>query len=398
MIPTGRQVCSWFGRVFLACIFLAPAALAQDAAGFDDIAAAAELDEIAATIQGEDISNETLADVRGATVRLETGGTTCVSEAAEHRQRLESRFEPLKELDSQIVGGDVWDQRQAIKAELDAVIARQARCIGIVDRARELGNRITTTQNALSQMYLSSRSYTIIGIAREFPLAIRAGLDQIGTVLDLELAAELAPIELLWMLIFAAVVATSIGLFIRHRFAAWYEAAGGDAAPPALKFLVPKPVAEFAPLWSLGLGVLLALHVALAEPSDEVLLIRLAWCVLVFAVGSIIINWGTGPLSPSANIAGLIPEHVRPVRLRLRLVVLALCFGYALLGDQWSMVRVMEPFVAGRVATIFLVGIALLSLLDYARNVPGLRNRFRFVASIQVWISSWNTGSGAGFE
>jgi small-conductance mechanosensitive channel/uncharacterized protein YndB with AHSA1/START domain len=384
MIPTGRQVSRWFGLVCLACSFLAIPAQAQDAAGFDDIAAAAELEAIAARIRSEEISSDVLAQARASAVRLETGGTTCVGEATDQRQRLEVRFEPLRDIDSQLGGAETWDQRQEIKTELDSVIARQARCIGIVDHARELGQRITTAQNALSQMYLSSRTYTIIGVAKEFPRSIQAGLGQIGAVTDLDLAAELAPIELLWMLIIAAAVAMSVGLFLRHRFAAWYEGSGGDDALPVLKFLVPKPVAEFAPLWALGLGSLLVLHLALAEPSADILLIRLAWCVLAFAVGSIIINWGTGPLSPSANIPGLIPEHVRPIRLRLRLVVVAVCFSYAVLGEQWSMIRIVEPFVAGRVLTIFLVGIALLSVLDYARHVPGLRNRFRFIRFVAM--------------
>jgi small-conductance mechanosensitive channel/uncharacterized protein YndB with AHSA1/START domain len=379
MIPTVRQVVPEFGLLGLACLFLAGTAEAQESAGFDDIAAAAELSEIAELIGRDDLSNDVLAEARAVTVRLETSGAACVSESTEQRERLEARFEPLKDIDSQVAGAGVWDQRQEIQAELEAVIARQARCIGVVDHARELGQRITTTQNALSQMFLSSRTYTIFGVIKEFPRAIKAGLSQVGTVTDLELAAELAPIELLWILIIGSAVATSIGLFLRHRFARWYESSGGDDATPTLKFLVPKPVAEFAPLWAPGLGLLLVLNVTLAEPTDEILLIRLAWCVLAFAIGSIIINWGTGPLSPSASIKGLIPDHVRPIRLRLRLVVVAVCLSYAVLGEQWSMVRVLEPLVAGRVLTIFLVGIALLSALDYARNVPGLKNRFRFI-------------------
>jgi small-conductance mechanosensitive channel/uncharacterized protein YndB with AHSA1/START domain len=379
MNPAGRLICCWFGLVCLGSLSLPVPAHAQEVAGFDDIAAAAELSEIAALIEDEEVSNDVLAQARAATVRLETAGTTCVNASTEQRQRLEARFEPLRDIDSQLVGAGVWDQRQEIKAELEAVIARQARCIGIVDHARELGQRITTTQNALSQMFLSSRTYTVIGAARELPGALRTGLGQGPSIFDPELTADLAPVELLWILIITAAVATSVGLFLRHRFSEWYEAAGGDEAPPALKFLVPKPVAKFAPLWALGLGLLLIFHLTLAEPTDQILLVRVTWCVLAFAVGSIIISWGTGPLSPSANIPGLIPEHVGPIRIRLKLVVLAVCFSYAVLGDTWSMVRVVEPFMAGRLVTIFLVGFALLSLLDYARNVPGLRNRFRFI-------------------
>ena len=43
------------------------------------------------------------------------------------------------------------------------------------------------------------------------------------------------------------------------------------------------------------------------------------------------------------------------------------------------MVRISEPYIAGRALTIFLVGIALIAVLDYARHVPGLRERFKFL-------------------
>jgi small-conductance mechanosensitive channel/uncharacterized protein YndB with AHSA1/START domain len=384
MIPTGRQFCGWFGLACLAASLVAPPAIAQEATGFDDIAAAAELQKIASQIQAEDVSAEVLVKARAETLRLETGGNTCVSESTEQRQRLEARFEPLKDIDSQLAGAEVWDQRQEIQAELEAVIARQARCIGIVDHARELGSRITTTQATLSQMFLSSRTHTAVGVIKLLPQTLRTGFDGLGGAIDLDLEAELEPIELLWLLIIASAVFVSIGLFLRHRFAAWYVAAGGDDGPPLFKYLVPKPVAEFAPLWALGLGLLLLLHALLTEPSDQILLIRVAWCVLLFAIGCIVINWGTGPLSPSARIDGLIPDHVRPIRLRLRLVILAICFSYAILGEQWSMVRIVEPFVAGRAVTIFLVGIALVSLLDYARNVPGLKSRLRLVRFVAM--------------
>jgi small-conductance mechanosensitive channel/uncharacterized protein YndB with AHSA1/START domain len=388
MIPTGRQICCWFGLVCITASLVAHPALAQDAPGFDDIAAASELEEIARRIQSEDITNDILVEARASTLRLETGGAACVSDATAQRQRLEARFQAFKDIDSQLVGAEVWDQRQEVQAELEATIARQARCVGIVDHARELGSRITTTQAALSQMFLSSRSHTVVGVIKLLPQTLRTAFDRLGQAIDVQLEAELEPIELLWLIILASAVSVSIGLFLRHRFATWYEAAGGSDGPPMFKYLVPKPVAEFAPVWALGLGLLLLLHVLLTEPSDQILLIRVAWCVLFFAIGSIVINWGTGPLSPAARIDGLIPGHVAPIRLRLRLVILAICLSYAILGEQWSMVRIVEPFVAGRAITIFLVGIALVSLLDYARNVPGLKSRLRFVRFVAMSAAS----------
>jgi len=372
----------------IACLLLALPTAAQEPFGFDDIAAAAELEEITAQVQSEEVTNTILADARSRAVRLETGATGCAADATAARLRLEARFEPLRDIDSEIVEVDVFDQRQEIKTALDEAVARQARCTGIIDNARALGERITNTQNTLSQQFLSSRTQTVIGLAKGMPQRIPEWPARIRGSFDLQLVEGLTAAQLLWLLIIVGAVAAFAGLLLRHRFGLWYQAAGGIEAPPSLKYLIPKPVAEFAPLWLESAALLIALKLTLAEPTSELVLIRLAWSLFLFSVGSVIISWGTGPLSPAAGVQGLIPDHVKPIRTRLRLVLLAICFSYVVLGEQWAMVRISEPYIAGRALTIFLVGIALISALDYARHVPGLRERFKILRFAALSVTS----------
>ena len=372
-----RKFC--FGLLGIASLLLAPPAAAQESFDFDDIAAAAELEEIATLIQGEDVTNSILADARSRTARLETGATGCAADATAARTRLDARFEPLRDIDSELVGAEVWDQRQEIKTALDEAVARQARCTGIIDNARALGDRIISTQNTLSQQFLSSRTQTVIGLFKGLPQRVPEWPARIRGSFDLELVEGLAATQLLWLLIIVGAIAATVGLLLRHRFRVWYQGAGGSDAPPSLKFLIPKPVAEFAPLWLESAALLMVLKLTIVEPSSELVVIRLAWALFLFSLGCVIINWSTGPLSPSAGIRGLIPDHVKPIRLRLRAVLLAICMSYLAVGEQWAMVRFSEPYIAGRALTIFLVGIALISALDYARHVPGLRERFKFL-------------------
>jgi len=374
-----RQRKCRFGLLGIASLLLALPAAAQESFDFDDIAAAAELEEIATLIQGEDVTNSILADARSRTARLETGATGCAADATAARTRLDARFEPLRDIDSELVGAEVWDQRQEIKTALDEAVARQARCTGIIDNARALGDRIISTQNTLSQQFLSSRTQTVIGLSKDLPQRVPEWPARIRGSFDLELVEGLAATQLLWLLIVVGAIAATVGLLLRHRFRTWYQGAGGSDAPPSLKFLIPKPVAEFAPLWLESAALLMVLKLTIVEPSSELVVIRLAWALFLFSLGSVIINWSTGPLSPSAGIRGLIPDHVKPIRLRLRAVLLAICMSYVAVGEQWAMVRISEPYIAGRALTIFLVGIALISALDYARHVPGLRERFKFL-------------------
>ena len=381
--------CIWrAGPLAVACLFLALPAAAQEFFGFDDIAAAEELEEIARQIQGDDITNSILADARSRAVRLETGATGCAADATAERSRLEARFEPLRDIDSELVGAEVWDQRQEVKTALDEAIARQSRCTGIIDHARALGERITSTQNTLSQQFLSSRTQTAIGLVKDLPQKIPEWPARIRGSFDLPLLEGLRATQLLWLLVVVGAVAATVGLLLRHRFRLWYQAAGGVDAPPSLKYLIPKPVAEFAPLWLESAALFAVLKLTIAEPTSELIVIRLAWALLLYSVGTVIISWGTGPLSPAAAVQGLIPDHVKPIRTRLRLVLLTICSSYVVLGEQWAMVRISEPYIAGRALTILLVGIALIAALDYARHVPGLRDRFKILRIAALAVTS----------
>jgi len=376
------------GLLGIASLLLALPAAAQEPFGFDDIAAAEELAELATQIQGEEVTNSILADARSHAVRLETGATGCAADATAERSRLEARFEPLRDIDSELVGAEVWDQRQEIKTALDEAIARQARCTGIIDNARALSERITSIRNTLSQQFLSSRTQTVIGLVKYLPTRIPDWPARIRGSIDLELDEGLTATQLLWLLISVGAVAAALGLLLRHRFRLWYQAAGGSDAPPSLKYLIPKPVAEFAPLWLESAALLAVLELTIAEPTTGLVVMRLAWSLFLFAVGSVIISWGTGPLSPAAGVQGLIPDHVKPIRMRLRFVLLAICSSYVVLGEQWALVRISEPYIAGRALTIFLVGIALISVLDYARHVPGLRDRFKNLRYAALSVTS----------
>ena len=377
----------------LVLLCLTAAAQAQDTGKFDEIDAVEELAEIKTRIESEDVTNTILADARGDVLNIETGALDCIASATEERTRLEARFEPLADVDPDLVGADVWDQRQAILTSLDETKARLARCTTLAQQASDVSGDITTISNTLSQQFLSSRTEHAIDLARELPKRIPEWPGQIRKSLDLELKEGQSAGNLLWMLIIVGALAALLGIAARRRFDSRYEAAGGDHAPPSLKFLIPKPVAEFAPLWLESAALVLVLESMILNASTDLIVIRLAWALFWFSLGCIVINWATGPLSPAASVRGLIPDHVKPIRLRLRAVLLAICVSFVVLGEQWALVRISDPYVAGRAVTIVLVGLSLIFALDYARRVPGLADRFRLVRYAAMSITGFGIGS-----
>jgi len=187
----------------------------------------------------------------------------------------------------------------------------------------------------------------------------------------------LSTTRLLWYLSIAGLLAAIAGVVIRQRFLSWYEAAGGDNAPVQMKYLFPKPLAEFAPLWLEGAALFAVLSFAITDASNSSMVIRAAIAIFAFGMSLVVINWATGPLSPSAEVRGLIPDHVAPLRLRLRIVALAICLSFVVLGDYWLAAKISQAYVTGRATSLFVVAISWLYLLTYLGQVPGIQGRYR---------------------
>jgi len=383
-----------------ALLLLAPAAAsAQEPAAFDEIAAAAELSDIIEQLDVEAVDEEFLADARSRVIKFEAAAIACADHATDARIRLEERFEPLRDVDPEVAGMEIMDQRQEIRATLDESIAAQSRCEGVKDDARALAARITDAQSKLSQQFLSSRTQSVIVLVRDFPVRAAAWPSQVRKSLSLTLAEDTTLARLLWSLIIMGSLAALLGLYVRQKFNTWYAKAGGDDAPPRMKYLGPKPAAEFAPLWLEGAALVLVLMAMVENPSIDLLVMRVAWAILIFGFGCVVINWATGPLSPSAEVKGLIPDHVQPLRLRLRFLLLTICVSFVILGGEWLSVRVLDPFVSGRASMIFLVAIALLALLTYMGRIPALEGRYRTLRFVAIVATSLGIiGVLAGYQ
>jgi small-conductance mechanosensitive channel/uncharacterized protein YndB with AHSA1/START domain len=376
--------------LYAALLLLAPLlGHAQEPPAFDEIAAAAEIRDINEQLDIETVDEAFLNSIRPRIVDFEAEATACSERETEARTRLQQRFEPLREIDAEVAGMEIMDQRQEIRAALDEAIAAQSRCDGVKDEADLLAARITDIQNKLSQQFLSSRSQSIIALIREFPVRAATWPSQIGRSLSPKLDEDVTPVHLLWLLVIAGGLAALLGLYARHKFNVWYGAAGGDSAPPQMKYLGPKPIAEFAPLWLEGAALLGVLLLTIEDASIDLLVIRVAVAILILGLGGVVIKWATGPLSPSAEVKGLIPDHVEPLRLRLRFLLLTICTSFVVLGGNWLSVRIMQPYVTGRATMIFLLATALLAILTYLRRIPAIHGRYRILRGVGIAASSF---------
>ena len=362
---------------FLAFLLVSLPAFAQEQSSFNDIEAADALQGISSLLANEEVNAEALNEARSRTNRIANAAAACAEENSVARARLEERFEPLREIVAEEASAESLIQRQSISTALDEAIARQARCGGLMDEAQTLITRISVRQNELSQQFLSARSGPIVDLAVELPERVAMWPSLFRSQFDLNTEYGISTTRLLWYLSFAGLLAAIAGIIFRQRFLIWYEAAGGDSAPAQMKYLFPKPLAEFAPLWMEGAALLAVLSYAITDASSSSMVIRAAIAIFAFGMSCVLINWATGPLSPSVEVRGLIPDHVAPLRLRLRIVTLTICLSFVVLGDHWLASRVSQPYVTGRTTSLFLVSISWLYLLTYLGQIPGIQGRYR---------------------
>lgn len=364
--------------LILAAALTANPSVAQNDQAFDPINAGARLDTLSQQLNAEEITEEFLTQARATVVTLDAAAAACRQASTAERERLEARYAPLEDI-SEDVAPAVFDQRLQIRGQLDQAIDRQSRCGGVKATTEALLARITETQNRLSQQFLSNRGKSVVVLIREFPDRIANWPRQLRNSVDLQLVEGITPPTLLWILVAAGFIGAGIGIWLRHRFNTWYTAGGGDDMPPQLKYLFPKPLAEYAPLLLFGLALSAVLILAIAGRPLDLAVARIAVSFFLFGIGCVVIDWATGPLSPSARIKGFIPRHIQPLRLRLRFFILTLVLSFVFLGTEWLAIRRVAPEVSGRSAMIFLVAFSLLSVLSYLGRIPGVRGRVRFV-------------------
>ncbi len=370
-----------FFRILATALFwlaLPLTAVAQQVDAYDPIAANAILTEIESKVSAENVDSAYLTQSRSAIIAEQARAEACEAVAIEERVRLEARFEPLEGIDAD-VDPTIFEQYLEIKRQLDESITERAQCGVVSDHAQKLLTLITSIQTAISQQFLSSRSETILGAIARVPARIAAIPETFRNNAALKLIEGVTPILLFWVLVGGGILAAILGIFVRRRFALRYEAAGGDDAEPQMRLLFPKPIAENAPLLLEGITLTAILIAAIENATADLMVVRLAAAIGMYGMGRIVIDWATGPLSPSASVKGLIPDHVKPLRRRLRILLITLVASFVVLGTRWLAIRTVAPDVAGRATMILIVALALLSVLAYLRRIPGMMGRFRLI-------------------
>ncbi|WP_405234700.1 mechanosensitive ion channel domain-containing protein [Lentisalinibacter salinarum] len=369
---------AFLGLVFCALATAGTGALAQTGEAFSPPAALERLQYLAGRLEAGERDKELLREAQREAEALGERGRACVRKTSPEVERLTEQNKILEDVDPTIDTA-LWDQRVRIRNELTNAQARLSTCREIVNQASDLSDLVADIQAEISAAFLWERRSTIIGLIRAIPQTVPDWPSRLRKTAELDLEPGVTEAGLLWLLLAAAVVSAAAGLFIRHRFMRWFQAVTEIDDTPRLKYLFPKPLANYAPLLLEGAALTSVLFLTIRGADFDLAAMRLAAALFLFGVGAVIIDWATGPLSPSAKVPGLIPDHVQPLRLRMRVLLVGLVVSYVVLGPGWLGPRATVGDNLLHVLLLLAVAISLLSLLIYIRRIPGLQGRFRFL-------------------
>lgn len=336
------------------------------------------LEAIDESLENDDLAQSQLTTYRSQIEAMSTDSAKCVESIKPLVDQLRQQIDVIADLGPE-TDAALFDRSIEIQSRYNDAQTQYLSCLQVVDRTGVMEETVSTMLGQLAARFLWQRNAalpTLLANAAEqisgWPDLIRGGmLPQTGE--------DLTIVQLLWLLIIAGILAISLGVYIRFRFYRWYHANGFADREPELRVLLPKPLAMHAPLLLLGLVLLFTLYVTAANASLDLAAVRVAYGIFLYGIGCVVIDWATGPLSPSAQVPGFYPTHVVPVRLRLRIFILTLVGSYVVLGRAWlaaSQGQVFDPLT--RMLMIVALACALGWTILYLRRVRGL-SRYRFV-------------------
>ncbi|MCH7894222.1 MAG: mechanosensitive ion channel family protein [Proteobacteria bacterium] len=368
-------------------LFGSTALLAQQAAdeeAFNPGTAIEDIEAMQLRFKDPDANQLTVSEALALVSRLRAGAETCVADTRPEVERLDSELGILPVFNEN-ENIEIWERRNALQTEKSLVEARLSNCELVISRSDGLTAIAEQKGSRLSRQRVMSRGNALwqngqgkLETANLWPARIIQALKPAPSI-DGSFAST-------WILIALVVLAIGLGFALRYKFNCWYKDSGADERAPEFKYLIPKPLAEYAPILLAGLIAAIVINIYATELVWNLAPFRLAMGILAYGFGGVVIVWSTGPLSPAAEVEGLIPGMVKPVRRRLHRFLLVLVSSFVILGQGWLIDLPEDLDALPRSLLTLFLAFSLLWVLLIARKIPGLMNRFRFTRFVILLV------------
>jgi small-conductance mechanosensitive channel len=314
-------------------------------------------------------------EVRLAAQQLLARGSACAQAAVPKVEDLQSELEILGEPDpnEEI---DIWEQRQNIAEQLARISGRKSNCELLVVRGEQLVRAADIQMATISSQRMWSRGPLFLSVLSGAFGSFKDFREGLAMTDTWEERFETSPRLTLSLAFFLALLAIAIALHLRHRFSTWAGRNGLDRGQATLIYLIPRPLAENGAVLLTGAVLSLFVHSISISPSLGLFAMRAPLALLLFGLGTVFIRWSTNPLSPAASIDGVERPLILSLRRRMRICLMVIVVGFAILGRDWLLTPPETGFLFVHTILSLSLAAGLLSVVLMARKVPSLRERF----------------------
>jgi small-conductance mechanosensitive channel len=356
-------------------------ALAQESPAFTPTAGISELERMVNNLPDAAGDEIVVGAMRIRAEELEAAGKACAEAFRPQMERLQNELVVLGEPDpnEEI---DIWEQRRQISETLARASSAESNCELLEIRSRDFIALAEKELTRISAERMWSRRPSLLMELGQTVQAIQDLPDAAQISTAWESRFDVKPFSMLIVALLLAGLCVVLGFRVRQRFSDWVQAKRLDQGPPTLRLLLPRPPAENAPIIITGLVLTLYAYASAKEPNLQMYVIRIPLGLLLYGLGMVLIRWSTNKLSPAAAIQGLKADHIPKFRGRMRACLIVLVVGFVALGPTWLGVppqqSLLFPYIFLSLALIF----SLFSILLLARQIKGMRRRFRVVRII----------------
>jgi potassium efflux system protein len=353
-------------------------ALGQENPAFTPTAGITELERMVSNLPDAAGDEIVVGAMKKRAEELEAAGKACAEAFRPQMERLQNELAVLGEPDpnEEI---DIWEQRRQISETLARVSSAESNCELLEIRAQDFIALAEKELTRISAERMWSRRPSLLMELGQTVTAFQQLPDVAQISTAWESRFDVRPFSMLIVALLLAGLCIVLGFRVRQRFSDWVHKQRLDQGPPTLRLLLPRPPAENAPIILTGLVLTLYAYASAKEPTLQMYVLRIPLGLLLYGLGMVLIRWSTNRLSPAAAIQGLEADHIPKFRSRMRACLIVLVVGFVALGPTWLGVppqqALLFPYIILSLALIF----SLFSILLLARQIKGMRRRFRVV-------------------
>ena len=329
--------------------------------------AIAELSILQDKLDGQDINERSIKDVRERSVALRAEALSCVDEIEPQVETLKLEVEALEQINPE-VDIEIYERLSDARNRLTKEDAKLKNCSLTVVRSSRIIDLSNKLLNELTTELLSEKGTNILEAIATLP-------NQITQLPELFLdnALERINSQSLVFLVLFLILGFSFGFFIGDQIKKiqYYDIFKSLNRELILNLRsLFKPFGRVqAPVLFGSLGIAAAISTTLSVNAAESWIVRLAFSPFLASLAYVFINLVTGAFSPASIEGENKIEKASKLKQKLRFLTLILVLSYIVFGPDWLTSDIASEQSFMRISIVGVLIISMISILNSVTEV-----------------------------